>query len=75
VHVVKTLRGTGQQKEFISYGLRQVDGDWSASQVEAKQKGKPGSSILVIERGSGKAHLARKDFDLNQPAAQTEKAK
>jgi hypothetical protein len=75
VHVVKTLRGTGQQKEFIAYGLRQVDGDWSASQVEAKQQGKPGSSILVIERGSGKAHLARKDFDLNQLAAPTEKAK
>jgi hypothetical protein len=74
VHVVKTLHGTGQQKEFISHGLRQVDGDWSASQVEAKQQGKPGSSILVIERGSGKAHLARKDFELKQPA-QTENAK
>jgi hypothetical protein len=24
VHVVKTLRGTGQQKEFVYYGLRQV---------------------------------------------------
>jgi hypothetical protein len=64
VHVVKTLHGTGQQKEFISYGLRQTDGDWSASQVEAKQQGKLGSSILVIERGSGKAHLARKDFEI-----------
>jgi Outer membrane lipoprotein-sorting protein len=26
VHVVKTLRGTGQQKEFVYYGLRQVSG-------------------------------------------------
>jgi len=26
VHVVKTLRGTGLQKEFIYYGLRQVGG-------------------------------------------------
>src|SRR5256884_4178334 len=26
VHVVKTLRGTGQQKEFIYYGLRQIGG-------------------------------------------------
>src|ERR1700726_2895483 len=43
VHVVKTLRGTGQKKEFIYYGLRQIGGAWSASQVEAKLQGKPGS--------------------------------
>ena len=49
VHVVKTLHGTGQQKEFIYYGLRQAGGAWSASQVEAKLQGKPGSSILAIE--------------------------
>jgi len=75
VHVVKTLRGTKQQKEFIYYGLRQVDGDWSASRVEAKVQGKPGSSILVIERGSGKANLVRKDFMISQSSAQEEKAK
>jgi hypothetical protein len=75
VHVVKTPRGTGQQKEFIYYGLRQVGGDWSASQVEAKVLGKPGSSILVIEYGSGKANLGRKDFDIGQSSAQAEKAK
>ena len=75
VHAVKTPRGTGPQKEFVYYGLRQVDGAWSASQVEAKQQGKPGSSILVIERGSGKAHLGRKDFEISQSSAQAEKAK
>jgi len=75
VHVVKTLRGTGQQKEFIYYGLRQVGGVWSATQVEAKLQGKPGSSILVIEGGSGKANLARKDFNLSQFSAQEEKVK
>src|SRR5246500_4901292 len=75
VHVVKTLRGTGQQKEFIYYGLRQVGGLWSATQVEAKVQGKPGSSILVVERGSGKANLGRKDFDLSQSSAQAEKVK
>jgi Outer membrane lipoprotein-sorting protein len=75
VHVVKTPRLTGPQKEFIYYGLRQVDGDWSASQVEAKLQGKPGSSILAIDRGSGKANLGRKDFDLSQSNAQGEKAK
>jgi hypothetical protein len=72
---VKTLRGTGQQKEFIYYGLRQVGGAWSASQVEAKVQGKPGSSMLVIEGGSGKANLGRKDFDIGQPSAQGEKGK
>jgi len=66
VHVVKTLRGTGLQKEFIYYGLRKIGGVWSATQVEAKLQGKPGSSILVIEGGSGKANLGRKDFDISQ---------
>jgi hypothetical protein len=75
VHVVKTLRGTGQQKEFIYYGLRQIGGVWSATKVEAKLQGKPGSSILVIEGGSGKANLGRKDFDLSQFSAQGEKVK
>ena len=75
VHVVKTLRGTEQQKEFIYYGLRQIGGVWSATQVEAKVQGKPGSSILVIEGGSGKAHLGRKDFDLSQFNMESEKAK
>jgi hypothetical protein len=75
VHVVKTLRGTRQQKEFIYYGLRQVGGVWSATQVEAKLQGKAGSSILVIEGGSGKANLGRKDFDISQSSAQGEKVK
>jgi Outer membrane lipoprotein-sorting protein len=75
VDVVKTLRGTGQQKEFIYYGLRQVRGDWSATQVEAKLQGKSGSSILVVEGGSGKANLGRKDFDISQFSAPEEKVK
>ena len=75
VHVVKTLRGTGKQKEFIYYGLRQVGGLWSATQVEATLQGKPGSSILVIEAGSPKAKLGRKDFDIGQSGAQEEKVK
>jgi len=75
VHVVKTLRRTRQQKEFIYYGLRQLGGVWSATQVEAKLQGKPGSSILVIEGGSGKANLGRKDFIISQSSAQAEKAK
>jgi hypothetical protein len=73
VHVVKTLRGTGQQKEFVYYGLRQVGGLWSASQVEAKLQGKSGSSMMVIEGGSGKANLGLKDFNLSQSGAQGKK--
>ena len=75
VHVMKTLRGTGQQKEFIYYGLRQVGGVWSATRVEAKYLGKPGSSILVMEAGSAKAKLGRKDFDIGQSSTRTEKVK
>jgi len=75
VRVVKTVRGTGQQKEFISYGLRQVSGVWSASQVEAKTQGKPGSSMLVIEVGSPKANLGSKDVVLGTSTTQGEKAK
>jgi hypothetical protein len=75
VHVMKTLHGTGQQKEFIYYGLRQISGVWSASQVEAKVQGKSGSSILVIETGSPNAKLGRKDFEIGAASAQEEKAK
>jgi len=75
VHGVKTLRRTGQQKEFIYYGLRQIGGVWSATQVEAKLQGKLGSSILVIVGGSGKANLGRKDFDLSRSSAQGENVK
>ena len=75
VHVVKTLHGTGQQKEFIYYGLRQVSGVWSASKIEAKLQGQSGSSILVIEAGSAKANLGRKDFDLSTSVGQEEKVK
>jgi hypothetical protein len=75
VHVVKTLHGTGQQKEFVYYGLRQVGGAWSASQVEATVRGKPGSSILVIETGSPNAKLGRQDFEISEAGAQGEKAK
>jgi hypothetical protein len=71
--VVKKLRGTGEQKEFFYYGLRQVGGIWSATQVEAKRQGRPGSSILVIEGGSGKANLGAKDFDVSQFRDQGEK--
>jgi hypothetical protein len=43
--------------------------------VEAKLQGKLGSSILVIETGSAKAKLGRKDFVISQSSAQEEKVK
>jgi hypothetical protein len=75
VRVVKTLHGTGQKKEFISFGLRHNGGVWSASQVEAKLEGKSGSSILVIEGGSAKANLGPKDFDLGGAGVPKEQVK
>ena len=73
VHVVKTLGGSQQKKEFVYYGLRQTGGVWSASQVEATLQGKSGSSLFIIEGGTGKAKLVRKDFDLTQPNVAEEK--
>jgi len=70
VQVVKTLHGSGQQKQFIAFGLRQNGGAWSASQLEAKLPGKPGSSLLVIEGGTPKANLTRKDFAIGEASAQ-----
>jgi hypothetical protein len=75
VRVAKTLRGTGPEKEFLYYALKQASGVWYASQVEAKLQGKPGSSILVIEAGSGKANLGPKDFEISQFNTQEDKGK
>ncbi len=62
VYVEKTLKGTGIVKEFTYFGLRKTEGVWSASQVEGKIRGQPGSTLLIIDRGSPKAHLELKDF-------------
>jgi hypothetical protein len=75
VQVVKTLHGTGQQKQFTAFGLRQNGGAWSASQLEAKLPGKPGSSLLVIEGGSPKANLTAKDFVIGAASAPAPPAK
>jgi len=75
VQVVKTLHGSGQQKQFTAFGLRQNGGSWSASQMEAKLPGKPGSSLLVIEGGTPKANLSAKDFVIGTPIAPAAPAK
>ncbi len=59
VKVEKVVKISGEVKEFIYYGLRQVRGVWSASQIECKVSGKAGSSLLIINRGAENPHLDR----------------
>lgn len=66
VYVEKTLKSSGAVKEFTYFGLRKTEGVWSATQVEAKIRGRAGSSLLIIDHGAAKAHLAMKDFDSAQ---------
>ncbi len=66
VYVEKTLKGQGTVKEFTSYGLRRTEGVWSASQVEVKLRGQSGSTLLIIEHGTPRAHLGSKDFSSEQ---------
>ena len=63
VRVEKTLRSSGATKEFLYFGLRQSKGIWSASQIQVKTPGKPGSSLLIVTRGAEKAHVAPGEFD------------
>lgn len=66
VYVEKTLKSTGIVKEFTYFGLRKTEGVWSASQVEGKIRGQSGSTLLIIDRGTPKAHLELKDFSPTQ---------
>lgn len=63
VYVEKTLRGSGTVKEFTYFGLRRTRGVWSADQVEEKIRGRAGSTLFIIDRGTPEAHLGLKDFD------------
>jgi hypothetical protein len=62
VYVEKTLKEGGTVKEFTYFGLSRSGGVWSARQVEVKIHGRPGSTLLIIERGSTKANLSIRDF-------------
>ena len=66
VYEEKTLKDSGTVKEFTYFGLRQTEGVWSASQVEVKIRGHAGSTLLIIDHGSAKAHLDMKDFSSAQ---------
>jgi hypothetical protein len=63
VKMEKVLKASGEVKVFTYYGLRQVKGVWSASQIECKVNGTPGTSLLIINRGAEKPHLERTAFD------------
>lgn len=65
VYAEKTLK-SGVVKEFTYLGLRQSGGVWSATQIEAKIRGRNGSTLLIVERGSAKANLTEKDFSPEQ---------
>jgi hypothetical protein len=66
VYEEKTLKGLGIVKEFTYFGLRQTGGVWSANQVEVKIRGHAGSTLLIIDRGTTKAHLSITDFSSTQ---------
>jgi hypothetical protein len=68
VYAEKTLKDSGEVKEFTSYGVRQEEGHWFAHQVEVKTRGRAGSTLLIFDRGSAKAKLTAADFS---PAALT----
>jgi hypothetical protein len=66
VYVEKTAKNGGSVKEFTYFGLSKSGGVWSARQVEVKIHGRPGSTVLIIERGSTKANLSIRDFSPEQ---------
>jgi hypothetical protein len=66
IYVEKTLKDAAIVKEFTYFGLSQSGGVWSARQVEVKIHGRPGSTLLIIERGSTRANLTIRDFSPEQ---------
>jgi hypothetical protein len=63
VKVEKVLKASGAVKEFTYFDLRQNKGVWSATQIETKTQGKPGSTLLIVNRGAEKANLTEAAFD------------
>jgi hypothetical protein len=62
VYAEKTPKAGGKVKQYTYFGLRHDGGVWSASQIEEKSDGQPGSTLLIINRGSAKANLTLGDF-------------
>jgi Outer membrane lipoprotein-sorting protein len=63
VKVDKVVKSSGEVKHFVYFGLREVKGVWSASQIECKIEGQAGSSLLIVNHGSAAPHLTRASFD------------
>lgn len=66
VYVEKTVKAGAQVKQYTYYGLRKESGVWSASQIEEKNLGQAGSTLLIIDRGSPKSNLSLADFGAEQ---------
>jgi hypothetical protein len=62
VYVEKTIKKATFVREYTYFGLRHEGGVWSANQIEEKNHGQTGSSLLIIDRGSPKANLSLGDF-------------
>ena len=58
----KTSKDGGSVKDFTSLGVSKSGGVWAARQIEVKVHDHPGSTLLIIERGSTRANLTLKDF-------------
>ena len=66
IYIEKTVKANGTVKQFTAFGLRHEGGVWSASQIEEKNRGQAGSTLLIIDRGSAKANLGLADFSPEQ---------
>jgi hypothetical protein len=62
VYVEKTMKKTAIVREYTYYGLRHDGGVWSANQIQEKNHGQTGSTLLIIDKGSPKANLTAGDF-------------
>lgn len=62
VYAEKIVKQGDGVKEFTYFGLRKSSGVWAATQVEVRIRGRAGSTVLIIKRGSAKAHLSANDF-------------
>jgi Outer membrane lipoprotein-sorting protein len=63
VYVEKQVKDSEDLKQFTFFGLRKTRNVWWASQVEAKIRGRAGSTLFIVDRGSPQAHLGLQDFD------------
>ena len=61
--VEKKLKTSGSLKEFTYFGVHRTQGVWWAHQIEAQIRGRAGSTLLIVERGTPEAHLGLHDFD------------